>query len=87
LPAHPEVINTQAIVIIPRDECEVRCSDEIILRSLAPRVVEEVVRRGGEIGIPATQQDIDARYTRPAVWFSSCFLRRPWRNAGSKQMS
>ena len=59
LPFRAEVIDAQAIVVVPRDEGEVGSAHEVVFGAQVPGVVEVVVRRGGVIVVPAAEQQVD----------------------------
>ena len=60
LPFGAEVVDPEAVVVVPRDEREVRGAHEAAFVAGAPGVVEVVVRRGGEVVVPAPDQQVDA---------------------------
>ena len=61
LPLRAEIIDPQAVVVIPRDEVKIRRAGEVLRRSFVSGVVEIVIGRSGVIVVPAPQQDTDSR--------------------------
>ena len=60
LPLRTEVVDAEAVVVIPRDEGEVRPFHEAVGVAAEAGVVEVVVRGRGEVVVPAANEQIHA---------------------------
>jgi hypothetical protein len=58
LPAGVEEVDAEAVVVVPGDEGEIGRGHEAALVPAPPGVVEEVVGGGGEVVVPAADQDV-----------------------------
>ena len=58
LPLRAEVVDAQAVVVVPRDEGEVGAAHEVVAGARPPGVVEVVVGRRRVIVVPAAEQQV-----------------------------
>ena len=59
LPFGAEVVDTQAVVVVPRDEREIGRAHEVFFGAQPPGIVEVVVGRGRVVVVPAAEQHVD----------------------------
>src|SRR5258707_15800704 len=59
LPFRAEVVDTQAVVVVPRDEREIGNVHEVVFGTLVPGIVKVIVGRGRVVVVPAAAQQVD----------------------------
>ena len=77
LPGGPDVVDPEAVVIVPWQEGEVRVGGEVARPAGMPAVVEVVVGRRGEVVVPAAEQQVDTGPAQEGLHIEDFLYRGP----------